>query len=168
MKIHLVCLTILLSIQATTAGAASLESKLRPLIESHAGTMAVAIRNLTTGEEFAHNADSPMPTAGLIKFPVMVEAYRQAESGEVATEIRQEWRTPPLWGVADSPPYLHDGRAPTLSKAILLHGGEAAKSRQRFAALSSIDRDAIESFLMTLRAPRQNVADKRLGGVSAF
>ena len=89
-------------------------------------------------------------------------------TAEVATEIRQEWRTPPLWGVADSPPYLHDGRAPTLSKAILLHGGEAAKSRQRFAALSSIDRDAIESFLMTLRAPRQNVADKRLGGVSAF
>src|SRR5207302_2525840 len=29
-----------------------------------------------------------------------------------------EWRTPPLWGVADSAPYLHDGRAPTLQEAI--------------------------------------------------
>ena len=24
-----------------------------------------------------------------------------------------EWRTAPLWGVADSAPYLHDGRAQT-------------------------------------------------------
>ena len=86
----------------------------------------------------------------------------------MATEMRQEWRTPPLWGVADSPPYLHDGRAPTLSKAILLHSGEAAKSRQQFAELSGIDRDAIESFLLTLRAPRQDMSDKGLGGVSAF
>ena len=30
-----------------------------------------------------------------------------------------EWRTPPLWGVADSAPYLHDGRAATLEAAIL-------------------------------------------------
>ena len=34
-----------------------------------------------------------------------------------------EWRTPPLWGVADSAPYMHDGRANTLSDAIELHGG---------------------------------------------
>lgn len=83
MKVYLVCLTLLLSIHAVTARAASLESKLRPLIESHAGTVAVAIRRLATGEEFSHNADQPMPTASLIKFPVMVEAYRQAEAGEL-------------------------------------------------------------------------------------
>ena len=34
-----------------------------------------------------------------------------------------EWRTPPLWGVADSAPYLHDGRAATLEDAIKLHSG---------------------------------------------
>ena len=55
-----------------------------------------------------------------------------------------------------------------MSKAILLHSGEAAKSRQQFAELSGIDRDAIESFLLTLRAPRQDMSDKGLGGVSAF
>ena len=36
-----------------------------------------------------------------------------------------EWRTPPLWGVADSAPYLHDGRAATLAEAIKLHAGQS-------------------------------------------
>ena len=44
-----------------------------------------------------------------------------------------EWRTPPLWGVADSAPYLHDGRAATLEDAIKLHGGQAKKSAERFS-----------------------------------
>ena len=30
-----------------------------------------------------------------------------------------------LWSIADSAPYLHDGRAATLTEAILAHGGEA-------------------------------------------
>ena len=34
-----------------------------------------------------------------------------------------EWKTPPLWGVADSAPYLHDGSAPTLESR---SGGTAA------------------------------------------
>ena len=29
----------------------------------------------------------------------------------------QEWRTPPLWGLRDSGPYLHDGRAATIDQA---------------------------------------------------
>ena len=37
-----------------------------------------------------------------------------------------EWRTAPLWGVADSGPYLHDGRAVTLEAAI-----ETARRRGR-------------------------------------
>ncbi|MCA9158050.1 MAG: hypothetical protein KDA72_06970 [Planctomycetales bacterium] len=28
--------------------------------------------------------------------------------------LQREWKTPPLWGGADSAPYLHDGRAETL------------------------------------------------------
>lgn len=64
-----------------------------------------------------------------------------------------EWRTPPLWGVADSAPYLHDGRAATLEDAIKLHGGQAAKSAQRFSVLSLPERDELIAFLGTLRAP---------------
>src|SRR4051794_29618927 len=61
-----------------TARAASLESRIAPLIKAHKGVVAVAVKNLDTGESFEVRADEPMPTASLIKFPVMVEAYRQA------------------------------------------------------------------------------------------
>jgi CxxC motif-containing protein (DUF1111 family) len=61
-----------------------------------------------------------------------------------------EWRTPPLWGVADSAPFLHDGRAATLEEAIRLHGGEAAKTSARFAKLEKYDRKALLGFLNSL------------------
>ena len=59
-----------------------------------------------------------------------------------------------LWGVADTAPYLHDGRATTLSEAILLHGGEAQAARDRFEAQRDEDRIALLEFLRTLRTPR--------------
>ncbi|KAI1696912.1 di-heme oxidoreductase, putative peroxidase domain-containing protein [Ditylenchus destructor] len=46
--------------------------------------------------------------------------------------------------------YLHDGRARTLTEAILWHGGEAEKSRQRFEQLSKMDRDALLAWLKSL------------------
>ncbi|GAC1464247.1 MAG: serine hydrolase [Isosphaeraceae bacterium] len=48
------------------------------MIQAHKGKVAVAVKNLATGEEFLHQANNPMPTASLIKFPVMVEVYDQA------------------------------------------------------------------------------------------
>jgi CxxC motif-containing protein (DUF1111 family) len=65
----------------------------------------------------------------------------------------REWRTPPLWGVADSAPYLHDGRATTLSGAIRSHGGEASRTSHRFFRLSAEDQGAVVDFLRSLRAP---------------
>jgi CxxC motif-containing protein (DUF1111 family) len=69
-----------------------------------------------------------------------------------------EWRTPPLWGVADSAPYMHDGRAPTLEEAIRLHDaggdGQGTDSAQRFAKLSLTERAQLIAFLKTLKAPR--------------
>ncbi len=65
-----------------------------------------------------------------------------------------EWRTAPLWGVADSGPYLHDGRAETLEAAIELHAGEAIDVADRFRKANQADREAIVAFLKTLRAPR--------------
>jgi len=64
-----------------------------------------------------------------------------------------EWRTAPLWGVADSGPYLHDGRSETLEDAIEQHGGEASDIAARFKDMPPQDRAAIVAFLKTLRAP---------------
>lgn len=60
-----------------------------------------------------------------------------------------------LWGLADTAPYLHDGRAITLDEAILAHGGEAKTSRDAFAALSPADKANLRVFLLSLtRHPR--------------
>jgi hypothetical protein len=58
-----------------------------------------------------------------------------------------------LWGVADTAPYLHDGRASTLSEAILLHGGEAELSSKLFKNLSNSQKIALLNYLRTLRTP---------------
>ncbi|NND97061.1 MAG: hypothetical protein HKN47_07020 [Pirellulaceae bacterium] len=67
--------------------------------------------------------------------------------------LQREWRTPPLWGVADSGPYLHDGRATTLNAAIRWHGGEAQQSVMEYRSLIKADREALLSFLKSLRSP---------------
>ncbi len=68
-----------------------------------------------------------------------------------------EWKTPPLWGVADSAPYFHDGASPNLRSAILRHEGDASPIKEAFEALSQSDQEGIVAFLNTLRAP-SNVA----------
>ena len=60
-----------------------------------------------------------------------------------------------LWGVADTAPYLHDGRALTLTEAITQHGGEAQSNADAFEALDESDRAALIAFLETLKAPRR-------------
>src|SRR5205823_12492819 len=69
------------------------------------------------------------------------------------TNFESEWRTPPLWGVADSAPYLHDGRAATLVEAIHWHGGQGSRAAQRFGKLGQGEQVQLMSFLKTLRAP---------------
>lgn len=66
----------------------------------------------------------------------------------------KEYRTPPLWGVADSAPYLHDGRASSLRAAIEWHGGEAMASKMNFARLNEMEQLAILKFLESLKAPQ--------------
>lgn len=68
-------------------------------------------------------------------------------------ELAREWKTPPLWGLADSAPYLHDGRAATVDEAILWHDGEASDSVSAYKALMQPDRDKLLAFLATLIAP---------------
>ncbi len=72
---------------------------------------------------------------------------------EIVGPAPNEWKTPALWGVADSAPYFHDGATPTLEGAIRRHGGTAKPVTDRFTHLSTEDRDALLAFLGTLRAP---------------
>jgi CxxC motif-containing protein (DUF1111 family) len=67
--------------------------------------------------------------------------------------LPDEWRTPPLWGVADSAPYFHDGGCSTLEEAVLKHHGDAENVTVAYQRLGPADRAAILAFLKTLRAP---------------
>jgi len=68
----------------------------------------------------------------------------------------RDWRTPPLWGlglsrtVNGSTAMLHDGRARSVSEAILWHGGEAAASREAFRIMPKADRDALVKFVESI------------------
>ncbi len=76
-------LLLLFAAPPRAIAADSLESRLRPLIDDYKGTVAVSVKHLDTGETYLWHADDPMPTASLIKFPVMIEAYRQAAEKKV-------------------------------------------------------------------------------------
>ncbi|RWA77423.1 di-heme oxidoredictase family protein [Mesorhizobium sp.] len=79
-----------------------------------------------------------------------------ADGQRVGEASGSEWRTPPLWGIGLTATvngnsfYLHDGRARTLAEAILWHGGEGQKARDRFAGAAAADRDALIKFLESL------------------
>ena len=68
-------------------------------------------------------------------------------SSSAPAHVRNEFRTQPLWGVSMHAPFLHDGRAPTLESAILMHGGEAQASRDGFAGLPAAQRAELIRFL---------------------
>jgi CxxC motif-containing protein (DUF1111 family) len=48
---------------------------------------------------------------------------------------------------------MHDGRALTLTEAILLHGGEADIPKTKFENLSNSKKLAVLGFLRSLRTP---------------
>jgi CxxC motif-containing protein (DUF1111 family) len=68
-----------------------------------------------------------------------------------------EWKTPPLWGLGLSKNsqggnyfLLHDGRAHSIEQAIEMHGGEAAKSVNKYNALSESQKTKLIKFLESL------------------
>ena len=75
-----------------------LKNSIQPLIRNHKGEVGFAVRNLQTGEHYEHNADAPMPTASLIKLPVLVTTYRFAEAGKAdlskRIELKEEDKVP--------------------------------------------------------------------------
>ncbi len=76
-----------------------------------------------------------------------------ASEAPAVTRFRQEWRTPPLWGlgllktVSGHTRLLHDGRARNISEAILWHAGEADEAQQNYRRMSRAERQLLLEFL---------------------
>lgn len=100
----------------------------------------------------------PGPGGGVV-VPLFADLKRHkmgpklAESFDGGAIANDEFTTARLWGVADTAPYLHDGRATTLREAIVAHGGEAQASRDQFLALTAEEQANLLSFLGNLRTP---------------
>jgi CxxC motif-containing protein (DUF1111 family) len=109
------------------------------------------------GQELADPAGANPPSGPTPLLTRFVPYYGGPQNifVDVPPETKRQWRTPPLWGVADSPPYLHDGSAATLEEAILKHGGEAANSKKRYAALNADNRAKLLGYMQSLGHPTQ-------------
>jgi hypothetical protein len=64
--------------------------------------------------------------------------------------ITTHFVTEPLWGVATTAPYGHDGRSINLNEVILRHGGEAKSQSENYAKLSAEHRAYVLAFLGSL------------------
>lgn len=80
MRSLLVGVLIVLAGVCSAAEPVKLSTQLKTIIDAHKGKVGFAYKNLSTGEHWEHNANEVMETASLIKLPIMVEAYRQADA----------------------------------------------------------------------------------------
>lgn len=60
-----------------------LVERIREAAEAFDGVLGVSVRHLGTGEEASVNGDELFPTASVFKVPVLVELYRQVDSGRM-------------------------------------------------------------------------------------
>jgi beta-lactamase class A len=61
----------------------SLEARLLPIVKAHKGKVSISVKHLVSGETYFYNADEVMPTASLIKLPILIEAYLQSAEGKI-------------------------------------------------------------------------------------
>ncbi|HEU0298572.1 MAG TPA: di-heme oxidoredictase family protein [Longimicrobium sp.] len=118
-----------------------------------AGCAACHVPELRTGSNtIAALANQPVPLYSDLLLHDMGDALADGRPDGQATG--REWRTAPLWGLRIMRNFLngdafllHDGRARTVEEAIMLHGGEAQRSRDAFAGMSPAARAALLDFV---------------------
>jgi cytochrome c peroxidase len=98
----------------------------------------------------AQNADGTTTVEAFSDYKRHDVGAALADSKNFNQIAANQFITPPLWGIAVSAPYLHDGRAPTLADAILAHAGDALAVRNAYAALTADQQSQIVEFLGTL------------------
>lgn len=101
-------------------------------------------------------ADYPIPQLAGIDAPIYSDLLLHDMGAALADGLTEgsatspSWRTAPLIGLRFAASYLHDGRAATVTDAVLAHDGEAAASRTGFQALSPDDQRRLIDFVSAL------------------
>ncbi|MCG6879411.1 MAG: hypothetical protein LJE96_09730 [Deltaproteobacteria bacterium] len=126
-----------------------------PEIETDPGANVFYWVDLTKRTNFRRNRQ------GGIIVPLFSDLKRHdlgsamAESFDIPDEpTNREFITARLWGIRDTAPYMHDGRAQTITEAVRMHGEEAEPVRTNFDNLNDDDEDRVLAFLYSLCAPK--------------
>lgn len=141
-----------------------LDTSSKVLPYSHPEVAEDPFANIYYGVDLAAStAGFDVNPSGGIRVPLYSDLRRHKMGPDLAestgTELDDQFITARLWGVADTAPYLHDGRAATLTEAILMHGGAAQRSRDAFVSISDADKELLLDFLRSLRAPDKPADD---------
>ena len=92
--------------------------------------------------------DGPVPLySNLLLHDVMPADFRGMSEDGAGVGM---FRTPPLWGIKDTAPYMHDGRAEDLDQAIRAHFSEGDAARLAYLAATVEAREALILFLEDL------------------
>ncbi len=142
-------------------------------VDCHRRSLVAAVTNVsespdTTGGPSVSlqlGSDGEKPRIDQAGVPLFSDLKRHDMGPELADSHddpdgvgRQIWLTRPLWGLAETPPYLHDGRASNILEAIRAHGGEAASQQAAFVALPEEQQADLHIFLLSLtREPKLRV-----------
>lgn len=98
-----------------------------------------------------------------LKDGTVVRAFTDFRTHDLGPELAEKDRdlmTAPLWGVAGTAPWLHDGRAlASLDDAILAHRGEAENATKAYLALDVVKKGELKIYLLSLApAPKIQIA----------
>lgn len=98
----------------------TLEERIRAIAAGFTGELGVFAKNLRTGETAGWNADTPFPTASVIKVAVMVEAFDQIARGSLQPDAIVPLREAAKVGGSGVLRELHDGTPLTVRDLIRL------------------------------------------------
>jgi len=81
-SLYAACFLCLLSSLSFAGADADLQAKIAALAAKHHGKLALYAANLKTGDSISMDPDKPVPTASVIKLPVLFEAMEQVKAGK--------------------------------------------------------------------------------------
>ncbi len=120
------------------------------------GIVGVYAKDLASGAEIAHHADTIFPTASVMKIPILYELYRQVEAGKVDLAARttlDEAHLVPGSGILQD---LEPGLAPTLKDLATLMI-TISDNVATDLVLDRIGLDALAATLSELGLPRTTI-----------
>lgn len=136
-----------------------LRTKERVVTLSHPEIAESPFANVYAKLDLQQIGFAPDPNGNGVIVPLFSDLKRHdmgpglAETCEPCEVPNEEFITARLWGIADTGPYLHDGRATSLYQAIVMHGGDADPARIAFQGLGVSDQKRVIHFLRHLRTP---------------